>query len=167
MPRVRSRSTKLFAVIAVVALVAPQVLAAPADVVNISAPQVGAEPPATQDIADGDLSVATSTGSLQYGYPIAVPPAKMAPQLSLTYSSQAPIYGGLAAHWTLSGLHDIRWDGSRGLADRERGQDPRDYLHYVSSLAGGRPLVEVTEAKDNTRNRLNRLRRGEDADDFD
>ena len=130
----RSRQARLLAILVTTAFLAPQVWGAPADVVNISAPKVGAEPPEAKDIPDGDVSVATSTGALQYGYPLAFPPGKMQPSLAMSYSSQAPIYGGIAAGWTLGGLHDIRQDGSRGLKDRRRDQDLRDYPHYPSAI---------------------------------
>jgi hypothetical protein len=74
----------------------------------------------------------------------------MAPSLALTYSSQAPIYGGIAAGWSLSGLHDIRWDTSNGRLRYEpqlmAAAPPNNAWPeepYVSSMGGGRPLVRV------------------------
>src|SRR5687768_13325957 len=79
-------------------------LGAPGDVLQTAAPVLGADPPKARAIADGDASVSTQTGALQYSFPIAgIPPGRqgMAPALSLNYSSQAPNYGGIAAGWTL------------------------------------------------------------------
>lgn len=88
---------------------------APGDIFSIPAPVVGSDPPKASDIADGDASVSTQTGALQYSYPIRVPPGRngMVPQLALSYSSQAPIYGGIAAGWSLS-IPEIREDTSQG-----------------------------------------------------
>jgi hypothetical protein len=40
--------------------------AAPGDIFAIPAPGIGADPPKATDIKDGDVSVATATGALQY-----------------------------------------------------------------------------------------------------
>ncbi len=129
---------------------------APGDIFAIPAPQIGADPPKATDIKDGDASVSTQTGALQYSYPIQVPPGRngMAPELSISYSSQASTYGGLAAGWTLS-VPTISEDHSAGrLRTRSsqveaeqalNGIDPKADDRFVSSLAGGRPLVPVTE----------------------
>ena len=47
---------------------------APDDIFMIAAPVVGSDPPKATDIRDGDASVSTQTGALQYSYPIQVPP---------------------------------------------------------------------------------------------
>jgi hypothetical protein len=115
----------------------------PGDIFTLGAPVIGSPPPKATPIADGDASVSTQTGALQYSYPIAVPHGRggMQPHLALSYSSQAPIYGGVAAGWTLSGIPIISEDTSKGtLWKQQYGK------RYVSSLAGGRPLVAVTEA---------------------
>jgi hypothetical protein len=126
---------------------------APADIFSIPAPVIGADPPKAADVKDGDSSVSTQTGALTYSYPIQVPPGRngMAPQLALSYSSQAPLYGGIAAGWSLS-IPEIREDSSQG---RLRTHSPETELlqgsaapaddRFVSSLAGGRPLVPVSE----------------------
>jgi RHS repeat-associated protein len=124
----------------------PRAIGAPGDITQIAAPMLGADPPKAQDIADGDVSVATQTGALNYSYPIRVPPgrADMVPKLSLSYSSQAAIYGGIAAGWSLS-IPDVRWDTSKGRLrhfDRLMGQ--WDDEPYVSSLSGGRELIRVS-----------------------
>ncbi len=120
----------------------------PADIFDIGAPAVGSEPPKAADIQVGDTSVATQTGNFQYSYPIDVPPGRngMQPHLALTYSSQAPIYGGIANGWTLS-IPTISLDTSAG---RMWHQDAAFFgpARYVSSMAGGHPLVEVNELAD-------------------
>ena len=88
---------------------------APGDIFTSAAPVAGSDPPKATDLKDGDASVSTQTGALQYSYPIQVPPGRngMAPQLALSYSSQAPIYGGVAVGWSLS-VPEIREDHAQG-----------------------------------------------------
>jgi RHS repeat-associated protein len=128
---------------------------APGDIFSSAAPAIGADPPKATDIKDGDASVSTQTGALQYAYPIVVPPGRngMAPQLALSYSSQAPNFGGIAAGWTLS-IPSITEDFSKRLVTRSpqietqqvaNAEDPKADDSFVSSLAGGRPLIAVTE----------------------
>lgn len=131
--------------------------AAPADIYSMPGPGVSAQTPKPKDIEAGDASVSTQTGAMTYRYPIKVPPGRhVAPSLALSYSSQAPIYGGVAAGWSLEGPHEIRYDTSRSIlrykyAGREQTQElasPGSASlddRFVSSLAGGRPLVPVTE----------------------
>lgn len=90
--------------------------AAPADMFSIPAPALTAEPAKAAELNAGSTSVSPQTGALQYSYPIRVPPGRngAAPSISLSYSSQAPIYGGVAAGWQLAGLHEIREDTSQG-----------------------------------------------------
>ena len=130
---------------------------APGDIFSIPAPVIGSDPPKASDIADGDASVSTQTGALQYSYPIRVPPGRngMVPHLALSYSSQAPIYGGIAAGWSLS-IPEIREDTSQGRlrthspeVEAEQGPTAPDDDRFVSSMAGGRPLVAVTEPTSN------------------
>ncbi|MGE3543578.1 MAG: toxin TcdB middle/N-terminal domain-containing protein [Kofleriaceae bacterium] len=127
--------------------------ASPADIFQSPAPVIGSDPPKATDLKDGDSSVSTQTGAFQYSYPIVVPPGRngMGPSLALSYSSQAPLYGGIAAGWSLS-IPEIREDTSHG---RMRTHYPIDEIaqganapaddRFVSSLAGGRPLIAVTE----------------------
>jgi RHS repeat-associated protein len=94
-----------------------------------------------------DASVSTQTGALQYAYPIVVPPGRLGvePNLALTYSSQAPTYGGIAAGWSLSGLPEIRVDVSEGMqtyAYLPWSEDPRN---FISTMAGDHRLIPVTE----------------------
>ena len=112
--RVRARA--LVAMTAAMSLLAVRPVSSdPSDIFSIGAPAVGSPPPKASDLRVGDASV-SPTGAFQYSYPIAVPPGRqnMQPALSLTYSSQAPIYGGIAAGWTLGGLHAITLDVSAG-----------------------------------------------------
>lgn len=115
----------------------------PADIFDIGAPAVGTDPPKNADIDVGDTKVATQTGSFDYSYPVDVPPGRngMQPHLALAYSSQAPIYGGIANGWSLP-IPSISLDTSAG---RLWSTDPTGGQRYVSSLAGGRPLVKVAE----------------------
>jgi RHS repeat-associated protein len=128
----------------------------PGDILTTPAPAIGADPPKAADIKHGDASVSTQTGALQYSYPISVPPGRqgMAPQLTLSYSSQAPTHGGIASGWTL-GIPVITEDWGNGrlhtrspeveqkqVAD---GKDPKVDDRFVSSMAGGHRLILVTE----------------------
>src|SRR5882672_10705481 len=116
---------------------------APGDVFSLGAPVIGSPAPKTADIGDGSASVSTQTGALEYSYPIAVAPGRhgMQPHLALSYSSQAPIYGGLAAGWALS-IPMIAMDTSQGRLWATAYTPPRK--NYLSSMAGGRPLIAVT-----------------------
>jgi RHS repeat-associated protein len=115
----------------------------PADIFQIGAPAIGSEPPKAASISDGDVSVSSQTGALQYGYSIHVPPGRrgMQPHLALSYSSQAPIYGGLAAGWSLN-IPIITEDTTLGRLWR---QGTSATKVYKSSMTGDRPLVAVTE----------------------
>ena len=130
----------------------------PADIFSMPAPVLGAEIPKASSVKTGDASVSTQTGAMTYSYPIAVPPGRngMAPQISLNYSSQAAIYGGIAAGWSLD-VPSISEDHSYGRLrtrspeveqQQQAGLDPWLDDRFVSSLAGGRPLVAVAETTD-------------------
>jgi Salmonella virulence plasmid 65kDa B protein len=117
----------------------------PGDIFTISAPVIGTEAPKAAPLAGGDASVSEQTGAFQYSYPIKVPLGRhgMQPNLAPNYSSQAPIYGGLAAGWSLS-IPIITLDTSEG---RLWATATLPALKtYTSSMAGGRPLVPVPEA---------------------
>lgn len=124
--------------------------AAPTDVLNTPAPVLGADPPKAQALKEGDASVATQTGALDYSYPISVPPGRLGnePHLALSYSSQAPLFGGIAAGWSLS-IPQIRLDTSKGILAMHflDGFKPDPWADevYLSTMAGSRPLVRVTE----------------------
>lgn len=143
--RFRSALTRSAALLLALTLVRP-LWAAPGDMTQIPAPALGADPPKSRDIPDGDASVATQTGDFSYSYPITVPPARlgMGPSLALSYSSQAPIYGGIAAGWSLS-IPEITLDTSQSLMRANFNGVLWGSGPYVSSMAGGRPLVAVTE----------------------
>jgi RHS repeat-associated protein len=143
-PCTRLAARALAFVMAIVALVQTSpVRAAPGDIFSVAAPAVGAATPKGADIGDGDASVAMQTGAFTYGYPISVPPGRhgMQPHLSLSYSSQAPIYGTIAAGWSLS-IPIITLDTSQG---RLVWQLTQQLKHYQSSMAGGRPLFQNFE----------------------
>lgn len=123
--------------------------AAPGDITAVPAPTIGADPPKAHDIHVGDASVSTQTGAVTYSYPITVPPGRlgMQPSLALAYSSQAPVYGGIAAGWSLD-IPEIRRDTSRSWLLQTSpidGSPDWQRERFVSSLAGERPLVMVTE----------------------
>ena len=129
--------------------------AAPADIVSSAAPEMGADAPKGSALTGAEASVSSQTGGLQYAYPIAMPPGRggMVPSLALSYSSQGSIYGGIAAGWSLD-VPIIKKDTSKsalasgGMADQDlvaAGGDARDNDMFVSTLAGGRPLIRVFE----------------------
>ena len=70
-------------------------LGSPGDIFSTTAPVMGSDPPKADALQDGDESVSTQTGAMQYSYAIKVPPGRQGaqPHLALSYSSQAPIYG--------------------------------------------------------------------------
>lgn len=152
-PRPRAASRHARAVAALLAAVTARYAgAAPGDLTALPAPVLGADPPRARELAAGDASVATETGAFTYAYPIAAPPGRlgMQPRLALAYSSQAPIYGGVAAGWSLD-VPEIRRDLSHSLLAQDYFDapffDPQSWRRerFVSSLAGDRPLVEVSE----------------------
>src|SRR3569832_2750320 len=97
---------------------------APGDICSSPAPVIGAESPKAAELRQGDVAGSTQTGALAYSYSIQVPPGRngMVPRLALSYSSQAPIYGGIAAGWSLS-IPEIHEDASQG---RLRTHAPQD-----------------------------------------
>ena len=130
---------------ALVAIVGTSARGAPADIFSTSAPVLGAPAQKAQDLHAGDGTVSMQTGAMQYSYPITVPPGRngMQPHLELTYSSQAPIYGGIAAGWELP----IPWVGQETSTSRLRASLTGEKA-YTSSLAGNQPLVRVDEPYD-------------------
>lgn len=128
---------------------------APADVFSSStaAPAITSGPPKAKELRDGDASVSTQTGNLNYSYPIASPPGrgKAQPSVGLSYSSSAPLYGGVAAGWSLSGIPGVFLDTSKGRIRTEHpmtqvaGVDAKNDDRFMSTLVGGRRLVLVTE----------------------
>ena len=127
------------------------VKASPGDIFASPAPAIGSAAPNATDIRDGDASVSTQTGAVQYGYPIQVPPGRngVAPSLALSYSSQAPIYGGIAAGWSLS-IPEIREDTSQG---RLRTHSPEVELTQLTPKArrttnyAGRPRRQPASSR--------------------
>ncbi len=117
----------------------------PGDLFTVSAPTVTAGPPTTTPIADGDAGVSSQTGAMTYAYPISIPPGRngMRPGLSLSYSSQAPIYGTLAAGFSLAGIPMITEDTTSGRLWGTAVSVPQK--RYASSMAGGQRLFVVTE----------------------
>ncbi len=66
----------------------------------------------------GEGSVSEQQGSASFSYPIEVPPGRngMAPSLALSYSSSAPLRGGIAAGWSLP-LPTIERDPAFAVSD--------------------------------------------------
>ncbi len=144
-PRRRTTVARALALLLAVSMTSP-LWAAPGDITQVPAPALGADPPKARDLPDGDMSVSTETGALQYSYPIAVPPGRlgMQPSLALTYSSQGATYGGIAAGWSLS-IPEITIDTSDSLIARKLQAGGNAPPRFASTLAGGRPLVPVSE----------------------
>ena len=119
-------------------------LSDPADIFTIGAPLVDSPAPQATPTAAGDASV-SANGSLEYSYPIRVPPGRngMQPHLALTYSSQAPIYGGLAAGWSL----DIPMIGMDMESSQLflAGSHVAGQQFYRTTLGGGGQLVQVSD----------------------
>ncbi len=130
---------------------------APADIFDAPAPAIGSPAEKAADIKDGETSVASQTGQFSYSYSLKVPPGRqnMQPALALTYSSQAPVYGGIATGWNWNfSIPEIREDVSQGrmrthnpLLEAQQA-DPKLDDRFTSSLAGGRSLVLVSEPGD-------------------
>ena len=83
--------------------------------------------------------VSHQSGTFTYSFPIVVPPGRlgMEPDLALEYSSDAPIYGGIAAGWSLN-VPAIRLDTTNGTLVDER--------RWVSDLSGGERLIPTDDA---------------------
>jgi len=137
----REISARIIALgMALTAVVQVPASAAPVDVMAGAAPAPSAAQTKATPLNIGDASVSSQTGALEYSYPIHVPPGRqgMQPSLALAYSSQAALYGTLAAGWSIP-IPIITLDTSNGrLASGKT---------YVSSLAGGRPLVSESEPR--------------------
>lgn len=124
--------------------------AAPTGTISSPAPSLHRGAPKAAEIADGDSAVSGNTGNMTYDYPIEVPPGRngMAPELSLTYSSQAPVYGTVAAGWALSIPHILEDTSEGRLPETEAtppGVDPRSNDRFISTMAGRRALIPVVE----------------------
>jgi RHS repeat-associated protein len=65
-------------------------------------PNVKTTAPKGATVNDGDFGIDEQRGAATYSFPIEVPPGRngLAPQLALSYSSQAPLRGGIAVGWT-------------------------------------------------------------------
>ena len=103
-----------------------------------NAPALDSTAPEPTDFQLGDYGVAEKTGAATYIFPISVPPGRkgMEPRLSLSYSSRAPLRGGIAVGWSLD-LPAIVRDTSVGTLDDVR------YMATLNGTAG--PLVQVAD----------------------
>jgi RHS repeat-associated protein len=90
-------------------------IASPGDPLGESGPGLESSAPSPSTFEAGEYGVSEKNGAATYSLPIVVPPGRagMAPKLALTYSSQAPLRGGVAAGWTLD-LPVIRRDFTNG-----------------------------------------------------
>jgi RHS repeat-associated protein len=100
--------------------------------------------------AHGDLE-SQKTGAFSYSFPIDVPPGRlgMQPHVSLGYSSDAPIYGGIASGWSLS-VPSIELDTNDGILAGE--------WRWRSGLAGGERLIETPDPHSSNVSKVYRAR---------
>ncbi len=86
----------------------------PTDPVFGGLPTIDTTAPKGQSFQDGDSGVDEERGAAIYSFPIKVPPGRngMAPSLSFSYSSQAPLRGGIAAGWTGPSLPTVEVDST-------------------------------------------------------
>ena len=96
--------------------------------------------PQASDFELGEFNIGEKNGAATYNYPIAVPEGRagMAPSLNLSYSSQAPLRGGIAAGWELS-LPSIELDTTDGTGG------PRRFTANLNGAVGR--LVETPDVK--------------------
>jgi RHS repeat-associated protein len=116
--------------------------AAPEDVLRVSTPGVPGSASAFAAHPRAPVgAVSDRTGAFNYSHKIVVPPGRagMEPDLALSYSSAAPLYGDIAAGWSLNLPTITRERGH--LGDTAYPYAPS----YRSSLAGGARLVPWTE----------------------
>lgn len=128
----RRSTVQIVSALAVTSIVTT-LIAEPSDILDVDGPIAENKAPDAVEIGAGSGLVSSQTGAFQYSYPIAVPPGRIEvqPALALSYSSQGPRHGGIAAGWSLA-LPSIRRDWSRG---------PHAPETWTSSLAGGRELI--------------------------
>jgi RHS repeat-associated protein len=102
-------------------------------------PAFDAAPEEGTNYNSGDWGVSDQNGAVTYSVPIDVPPGRngMAPSLTLRYSSNLPLRGGLAVGWTFD-MPSIEVDLTLGTAEG---------VQYKIDLGGvsGR-LIEVRDA---------------------
>ena len=81
-------------------------------------PSFDAAPQEGTNYNSGDWGVSDQNGAVTYSVPIDVPPGRngMAPSLSLRYSSNLPLRGGLAVGWTFD-MPSIEVDLTLGAAE--------------------------------------------------
>jgi hypothetical protein len=89
--------------------------AATSDPFTGSLPAYDMAAPTGRDLSGGTGNASGLRGAASYSYPIAVPPGRLGvqPNVALSYSSAAPLYGNLAAGWSL-GIPMIEVDTSAG-----------------------------------------------------
>ena len=107
-----------------------------------SVPSMGSGKDASPAKTDDQVN---STGGLIYSYPIAWPEGRLGakPMISVHYSSDAPLRGGLAAGWTLD-IPMITGDKSEGTLDAD-GNTPV-FNSFMSSIFGGGKLIRQSNS---------------------
>src|SRR5687768_39005 len=127
MPELRHRTSLA---VAFALLLGPVAIATPADPFANALPTDDTKPPEGVTLG-GDPSVASTQGAAKYAFPIEVPPGRagMQPRLTLSYSSDSPLRGGVAAGWTLAGLPTIERDPTSPAV--------------VAYKYGGEPIVDA------------------------
>lgn len=101
-------------------------------------PSFNAAPEKGTNYNSGDWGVSDQNGAVSYSVPIDVPPGRngMAPSLSLRYSSNLPLRGGLAVGWTFD-MASIEVDLTLGAAEGVQ------YKIDLGSVSGR--LIEVPD----------------------
>src|SRR5439155_5185062 len=91
-------------------------VAAPTDPFSGGQPTYDKDAPKSAATTSGEYGVDATHGAVTYTFPIVVPPGRkgLEPSLSLNYSSQGTLRGGVAAGWTLNGIPSIELDPSGG-----------------------------------------------------
>jgi len=112
--------------------------AAPIDPLTGSTPSFDSAPEEGTNYNNGDWGVSEQNGAATYTFPIKVPTGRngMAPALSLRYSSNSPLRGGLAVGWNLH-IPSIEEDLSLGFTEET-------YYKIDLGSASGR-LVKVSD----------------------
>ena len=112
--------------------------AAPVDPITGSSPSFDAAPEEGTNYNSGDWGVSEQNGAATYTFNIDVPSGRngMAPSLSLRYSSNLPLRGGLAVGWDLH-IPSIERDFTLGFTEETQ------YKINLGSAAGR--LVEVSD----------------------
>lgn len=107
------RTVSQLGIAAILALLCRPSSGSPSDPFNAGVPTYDKASPKGAQYDQGDHGVSAERGAATYSFPIVVPPGRkgMAPHLAFTYSSQAPVRGGLAVGWSFD-IPSIRLDNA-------------------------------------------------------